>query len=146
MFTSWWQVVAKRRMVQAAGRAVRARIGLEALETRDTPAGIVAVASSPGAAALITVFDAATHQQKYTISPFDGFTGGLNLAVGDVNGDGTADIIAAPGVGGGPIVNVYNGVDGTLLKTFTVGDTTSRAGASVAAADFDQDGLADIVV
>ena len=37
------------------------------------------------------------------------FRGGARSAVGDVNGDGTPDLLVAAGFGGGPRVAVYNG-------------------------------------
>src|SRR5262245_329153 len=79
------------------------------LEARDNPADIFAVASAHGTAASITVNNAATWQQTLTINPFDGFTNGVNVAVADVDGDGTQDVIAAPGEGGGPTLNIYSG-------------------------------------
>jgi len=75
------------------------------------------------------------------------FTGGITVAVGDVTGDGVADIITGSGAGGEPKVYVFalNGGDARMLATFDAYDADFRGGVFVAAADVTGDGIADIV-
>lgn len=73
------------------------------------------------------------------------YTGGLNLAAGDVNGDGFADIITGSDLGGGPRVRVFSGRDGSVLQDYFAFDSAQRGGVRVAVADFNTDGRADIV-
>jgi hypothetical protein len=83
----------------------------------------------------------------FRVQPFaPGFSGGVRVAVGDVNGDGTPDLITAAGAGGGPLVRVFDGRDGTELGHFLAFEPSFTGGLFVAAADLDGDGKAEIVV
>lgn len=73
------------------------------------------------------------------------FSGGVHVAVGDVNGDGIPDIITGPGAGGGPLVNVYSGKDLSVLASFNAYDPAFLNGVFVAAGDVNGDGYADII-
>ena len=75
-----------------------------------------------------------------------GFTGGLNVATGDVNGDGVKDIIVAADAGASPHVKVLSGKDYSVIKSFYAFATGFRGGVRVASADTNGDGLADIIV
>jgi hypothetical protein len=97
----------------------------------------------------VNVYDA-TGAQVASFVPFPNFIGGsVNIAVGDVNGDGTQDVIVGAGDGGGPIVRVF---DGAALPTTTrplfqivAYDPALRGGVNVAAGDIDGDGKADVI-
>jgi hypothetical protein len=84
--------------------------------------------------------------------PYPDFRGGLRLAAGDIDRDGIADVIVAPGVGGGPRLTIYNGrsfgsPEGprTLVNDFFVFDENLRTGLFLAAGDINGDGHADII-
>jgi hypothetical protein len=84
--------------------------------------------------------------ERFAIFAFEpSFTGGVRVAVGDVNGDGVDDIIVGAGVGGAPLVRVYNGQDGELLFNFFAFESTLRSGVNVAAGDIDGDGRAEVI-
>ena len=73
------------------------------------------------------------------------FLGGVHVTLGDVNGDGTADIITGAGFGGGPHVKVFSGTDLSELASFFAYDPAFGGGVTVAAGDIDGDGRADII-
>jgi hypothetical protein len=117
------------------------------LEERDVPvAGLLAVGSGPGTEARVEVYEPVTGAFKYTVNPFPGFAGGVSVASGDLTGDGTPDLIVGAGAGGGPVVALFDGTDGTPLNTFFVYEDTFRGGVNVSADDFNADGKDDLVI
>jgi hypothetical protein len=73
------------------------------------------------------------------------FRGGVNVAIGDLNGDGIKEIIAGAGVGGGPHVRVFNKDGNVINPGFFAYDPLFRGGVNVAVGDVDGDGIDDIV-
>jgi hypothetical protein len=112
---------------------------------RDGIADIIAGAGVGGGPA-IAVLDSQTGQVIESFFAFDpAFTGGVNVAIYDVNNDGIMDIIAAAGAGGGPEVRIFNGDGLTILRSFFAYDQSFSGGVSVATIDLNNDGILDIV-
>lgn len=113
----------------------------------DTPYSIVATASVSPSDGRVKVFHAPSGRLRATIAPYGAkFNGAVRVAVGDVNGDGVADIVTAPGAGA-PVVKVYDGrKPERLLRQIAAFNTTYRNGLQIALADFNRDGAADIAV
>jgi hypothetical protein len=100
----------------------------------------------PGGGPDVRVFDGATgaiSREFMAYSPL--FLGGVRVAVGDVNGNGVADIITAPGPSGGPEVRVFDGKTGVVIRDFLAYAPNFTGGLFVAAGDVNGDGKADII-
>ena len=110
----------------------------------DGVADIVA-AMGPGGG-LVTLLDGNNAAVLGSGYPFGtGFAGGVSVAVGDINGDGRNDIVAAPATGGGTVFAV-NGIDYSLLFAVAPFGGGYAGGMNVATGDVDGDGRADIIV
>ena len=67
-----------------------------------------------------------------------GFTGGVNVAAADLDGDGRAEVVAAAGPGGGPHVKAFGFATGgpVVTRSYFAFDAGFRGGVFVAAGTF----------
>jgi hypothetical protein len=75
--------------------------------------------TGPGAPPEVRVFSGISGlmlQDYYAFSP--AFLGGIFVAAGDIDGDGRADVIVGPGLGGGSEVRVFSDGNAALLRDF----------------------------
>jgi len=133
---NWFSHRARRADNRRIHRAV---LRLTGLEERATPAvGFTATGAAAGTAPIVNVFrpDGTTLTQfpAYDLA----FQGGVNLAVGEIDGNSnTVEVVTGVGAGGGPHVKVFS-VDTTTsavttLASFMAYDPTFAGGVHVAA-------------
>ena len=99
-----------------------------------------------GGGPAIAILNSQTGEVMEAFFAFDqAFTGGVFVAVQDVNGDGILDIIASAGPTGGPEVRIFDGNGLTVLRSFYAYAVDFTGGVSVASVDFNNDGILDLV-
>jgi len=102
------------------------------------------VAPQSGFMSLIKVTDQDGKVEKEFLGFDKKFKGGVNLAAGDIDGDGEEEIIAAAGPGGGPHVRIFN-LNGELKGQWFAFKNDFRGGVRVAAADVNHDGMDEVI-
>ena len=116
---------------------------LERLEPRTTPSGLV-VGAPTGSAPHVQILDEAGTVESSFLAYSVSFRGGVNVAQGDVTGDGTPDVITAPASGRGD-VKVFDGSTFQLIQQFSPFGSRYAGGVNLAVGQL-VDGSADLVV
>jgi hypothetical protein len=94
----------------------------------------------------VKVFNGANMQLIRSFFAFDArFTGGVSIAVGDVNGDGKGDIIVGAGVGGAPHVKVFDSTSLAVVNSFFAYTLAFTGGVRVSGGDTDGDRISEVV-
>jgi uncharacterized protein (TIGR03118 family) len=106
----------------------------------------IVTGAGPGGGPHVKVFSGVDGSLLDSFFAYDAkFAGGVRVAVGDLNGDGQADIITGAGPGGGPHVEVFSGANLTVLASFFAYAAGFAGGVTVAAADINGDGRPDVI-
>ncbi len=135
--------------VMGSGFTGGVRVGMGDINHDGMP-DIVA-AAGPGGGPRVQVLNGSTGASlSGTIGSFyaydTAFSGGVQIAIADVNLDGYDDVITAPGAGGGPNVKIFSGYDASVLASFYAFDSAFTGGVTIATADYNGDGQMDLVV
>ncbi|MBI3963392.1 MAG: L,D-transpeptidase family protein [Candidatus Kerfeldbacteria bacterium] len=84
----------------------------------------------------------AVQREFFTTDASD--TAGVRVAVGDLGGDGTNEIVTAPGPGGDSTIRVFRS-DGSLITSFAAYASGYNRGVLIATGDLDGDGRDEII-
>ncbi len=82
-------------------------------------------------------------ERSFLAYPAD-FINGINIASGDINGDGVDEIITAPRAGRESDIRIFN-PNGTMISHFLAYPYSFKGGVVISSADLDGDGIAEII-
>lgn len=108
----------------------------------------IVVGNGPGTPTRFRVFDGSSGTQLTEQNVYEpSFLGGIFLTALDLNGDGIADIVTSPDLGGGARIRIYDGATFQVLADFFgIEDPDFRGGARVGSGDINGDGVPDLLV
>ena len=145
------------RILADAGYALGGKMAALTTITNDDATPVLGLVTTPGAGfkSEVVVYDATGQTERFRFLAYDSeaFTRGVQVATGDVNNDGVADIVVSPLSGVAPI-RVFSGIDKKLLRSFLAFSDNFNAdlnpafagGFSLAVGDVNGDNYADIIV
>jgi len=104
----------------------------------------IVTAPGPGSEPLIKVFSLSGKLESSFLAYGANFYGGVNISIGDVNGDGRKEIVSGPASNGGPQIRIFSSA-GKLIGSFFSYDKNFRGGVSVTMSDINNDGREEIL-
>lgn len=97
-----------------------------------------------GGRAHIRIFDIYGNVKAQFFAYEKNFFGGVNVAAGDINGDGLTEIITSPISGGGPHIRIFS-PKGDIIGQFFAFEKEFHGGVNIASDDMDNNGKAEII-
>lgn len=108
----------------------------------------IVVGSGPGRRSEINIYNSQGKKSKFVIYPFTKeFIGGIDVACGDLTGDGRDEIIVGVASEGEAQIKVYKAeAEPRLISSFLAEPSAFRGGVHIAAGDVDGDHIDEILV
>ncbi|HEX4611030.1 MAG TPA: hypothetical protein VH092_22760 [Urbifossiella sp.] len=109
------------------------------------------VGAGPGQSPFVRIYDTSGNLEFQFMAYESTYTGGVNVAVGNVvvdpaTGSVSPEIITGTGPGGGPLVKVFSPSTGKVISQFFAYETTFRGGVNVAAGQLNAGSTAEEIV
>jgi hypothetical protein len=144
-----YRTIASDQLQDGFGAAVAALGDLDGDGATDFAVGAPARATGGSGIGELFVYSGANGALIRTLTSATGPFGAVLAAIGDVDGDGTADLLVSDTLPAGPAVTLLSGATGVALRTH-VGAAGSGFGATTGSldhcGDVDGDGVEDYVV
>lgn len=99
----------------------------------------------PGSEPVVKVFSLTGELRASFQTYADKFRGGVNVAAGDLDGDGRAEIVTAPASGGGAHIMIFDG-QGRKKAAWFAYESSYRGGFRLSLSDMDYDGQPEVLV
>jgi len=119
-------------------------INVAAGDVNDDDVQEIITGAGAGGGPHVRIFDIEGYVKSQFFAYDQNFRGGVNIATGDINGDGVDEIITGPGRGNKPEVKIFD-YQGNLINKFLAYTENFTGGVKVASGDIDQDGKDDII-
>ncbi|HBK35322.1 MAG: peptidase S8 and S53, subtilisin, kexin, sedolisin [Candidatus Uhrbacteria bacterium GW2011_GWE2_40_58] len=129
------------RAFSIAGQFGLSREELESVK----PSTNIVVVPEAGSPPMVRVFSKNGLLLTEFLAYDEAFSGGVRVAMGDIDADGEDEIVTVPGKGGSPLVRLFE-QDGTLIREFYAFREDLQTGFFVAVGDVNGDYREDIVV
>ncbi len=112
----------------------RGGVNVAACDMDDDGASEIITGAGQGGGPHIRIFDASGKVKGQFFAYASNFRGGVNVACGDIDGDGANEIITGPGQGGGPHIRIFKPT-GEVEGQFFAFDSSFRGGVRIAVAN-----------
>lgn len=117
-------------------KTFRGGVNVAALDVNNDNQAEILVVQATGGTGQVKIFNLNGQVLKQFVATDKTWRGGLNIAGGDIDGNGQPEIVVAYGAGNSPQVRIFS-TAGHLLKTFFPYEMSFRGGVKIAVSNID---------